>query len=273
MPRFSRATEALSALVLLLAASTAAGQTIDESFAVEGGTLVEGCGGFAGGCRDYRLRGELGLQLDLAAATASIHRSSLEIGLPGEGFRGLTLPVDEIAGTIEDGAIRLVSRPGSGITFDWTLTPTDAGLILQGLYDQGCCDLYAFDFRNVSFAELASREPATVLLLDGGRFGVEVGFEDFEGNPGVARAVAQGDDSGYFWFFDAGSTEVVVKLIDACRSFDRFWFFAAGLTNLRVEITVTDFRTGTERVYRNPMGRTFETILDVEAFATCSRGR
>ncbi|MEE8522357.1 MAG: hypothetical protein V3T72_00370, partial [Thermoanaerobaculia bacterium] len=154
-----RVTHLSTLIVVLLAASAAAAQTMDESFVVEKGTLVRGCGGLVGDCRDYRLRGELGLSLDPAAATAVITTNNLEIAPPGEEFRRLGLPVGEIVGTFEDEVIHFANIPDAYTIFDWTLTRSDSGLVLQGFYDQGCCDLFAFDFRNVSFDELAALEP------------------------------------------------------------------------------------------------------------------
>ncbi len=254
-------------MILTLIAGVASAQT--ESFVVERGTLVEGCGGLTGDCRDFTLRGELELTLEPLNGTAAVTVENFEFGIAGQGFAEMRASEDAIVGTVDGDVIEFTSSPDLSTEIDWTLTRTQSGLLLQGFFDQGCCDQYVLDFRNVSLASLAGRDEP-VLALEGGRFGVEVRFEDFAGGQGTGKAVGQGDSSGYFWFFDEASTEVVVKMVDACDAFGRFWFFAAGLTNLEVEIKVTDLHTGAEKVYHNSMGRTFETILDVDAFATCN---
>ena len=111
-----------------------------------------------------------------------------------------------------------------------------------------------------------------MLLLNDQRFAVEARWSDFAGNQGQGRAVALNADSGYFWFFDADNTEIVVKVLDACDSWGRFWFFAAGLTDVGVELVVTDLASGLERSYSNPLGQAFEPILDTDAFPTCAAG-
>lgn len=53
------------------------------------------------------------------------------------------------------------------------------------------------------------------------------------------------------------------------RPFGRFWVFTAGLTNVEVTQTITDLASGEVVVKRNPMGQTFVSDLDTNAFATC----
>ncbi len=48
-----------------------------------------------------------------------------------------------------------------------------------------------------------------------------------------------------------------------------YWVFAAGMTNLEVTVIVRDTLAGEQQSYVNPLSRPFETILDIEAFATC----
>ena len=61
----------------------------------------------------------------------------------------------------------------------------------------------------------------TTLCLGGGRFKVEARWATVDGS-GTGNAVSLGDDSGRFWFFGAENPELVVKVIDACDTFDRF---------------------------------------------------
>lgn len=101
------------------------------------------------------------------------------------------------------------------------------------------------------------------------RFTVSAGFNFANGDLGFAHAVPLGDgnSSGYYWFFDAGNLEVLVKLIDGCAVNGHFWFFAAGLTNLEVKILVMDAKTGAMKTYTNPANTAFTPIQDTVAFA------
>jgi hypothetical protein len=111
---------------------------------------------------------------------------------------------------------------------------------------------------------------ASELSLLGGRFRVSAAWSTAQGHSGEGHAVPLSDESGYFWFFRDGNTEVVVKLIDACgEPYDRFWFFASGLTNVGVELTVEDTFTDVVRTYGSPVGTNFEPLYDTAAFATC----
>lgn len=108
--------------------------------------------------------------------------------------------------------------------------------------------------------------------LQGGRFRVTAEYEDFVGGAGAAHAILASDESGEFWFFGPGNTELLVKVIDACDEpdFHTFWVFAAGLTNVGVTLTVEDTQTpGAVHQFSNPVGTDFAPILDTASFATC----
>ena len=109
----------------------------------------------------------------------------------------------------------------------------------------------------------------TALCLTGSRFAVSSTFRTRNGSRGVGQAKALTPDTGYFWFFDEDNVEVVVKVLEACGVNDRYWVFAGGLTNVEVETTVEDTSTGQMRVYTNPLETPFQTVTDVQAFATC----
>ena len=76
-------------------------------------------------------------------------------------------------------------------------------------------------------------------------------------------------DTGYFWFFEASSVEVVVKVLDGCPLNAHSWVFAGGLTNVGVTLTVTDTQTGAVKTYTNPPDTALAPIQDTSAFATC----
>ncbi|HEX9669116.1 MAG TPA: CSLREA domain-containing protein [Thermoanaerobaculia bacterium] len=110
----------------------------------------------------------------------------------------------------------------------------------------------------------------TTLCLEEGRFQVTARWTIPSGQTGAAQAVQLTDEAGYFWFFSPDNLEVTVKVLNACvPTFNRYWVFLAGLTNVKVDIVVTDTKTGQVKTYTNPQGRVFRTILDTQAFATC----
>ncbi|MCB1057978.1 MAG: spondin domain-containing protein [Acidobacteria bacterium] len=112
-------------------------------------------------------------------------------------------------------------------------------------------------------------DPPPALALQDGRFLVRVAWEKTDGTRGVATGSALTDDSGVFWFFQPSNLELLIKVLDACSTFDHYWVFAAGLTNVGVEIEVEDTATGTIRRWENPVGQVFEPIQSTTAFSAC----
>jgi len=110
---------------------------------------------------------------------------------------------------------------------------------------------------------------ANTLCLNDGRFAVVATWRTASGASGTAGALSFSDDSGSLWFFAADNAEVVVKVLDACALNSRFWVLAGGVTSVKVDLLVTDTRTGVSRIYRNPQGTPFAPIQDTSAFATC----
>jgi hypothetical protein len=122
-------------------------------------------------------------------------------------------------------------------------------------------------FMGLGLAGSAHADDGTLTLL-GGRFDVQAHYRAPAGE-GEGRAVALSSNSGYFWFFDPGNVEVLVKVVDGCDPYQRFWFFAAGLTNVEVTLRVTDTWAKDTRTYTNPAGRAFLPVQDTAAFDTC----
>ncbi len=242
------------------------------SYRVAPGALIEGCGGIIGDCQYFRLEGTLSLEFDVAAEAASVADSQLRTG-PVNGPLypfpdGAGLQATQLTGEIEDHRVLFTSPAGSFEEVNWRLAPLPGALVLDGTWDQGCCDRFVFDFETVTLEQLDS--PAPALYLREGRFEVSVTWTDFAGEQGSAHALPLGDGSGWFWFFAPDNAELLVKVIDGCASFGRYWFFAAGLTNVGVEIRVEDTAQNRSRVYENPLGQSFAPILDTDAFDTCS---
>jgi hypothetical protein len=111
----------------------------------------------------------------------------------------------------------------------------------------------------------------TLCLGPGGRFKVEASYQTAGSGNGAAKVVKLTDDTGYLWFFSAVNVEAVVKIINACTFNNRYWVYHAGLTDQGVVVTVTDTVApgAPSKVYTNPLGRTYVTITDSSAFATC----
>lgn len=104
----------------------------------------------------------------------------------------------------------------------------------------------------------------THLCLRGDRFQVEVDWVNFQGVPGVGKAVPLSTDTGYFWFFNRENVEVIVKVLDGRGLNGHFWVFYGALSNVEYELTVTDTETGASRTYSNPRGH-FASRGDTEA--------
>ncbi len=111
----------------------------------------------------------------------------------------------------------------------------------------------------------------TTLCLNGGRFEVEIDWEDFEGNTGSGQVDSlQSGDSGLMYFFNAQNLEVLVKVLDGCDINNRVWVFAAATTDVRYTLRVTDTETGAMKQYTNSLGNASDAITDTGAFLSCS---
>lgn len=110
----------------------------------------------------------------------------------------------------------------------------------------------------------------TLCLRQGDRFKVQISWRDQQGGTGRGQAFALPlQDSGLFTFFDPNNVEILVKVLNTCAFSNRIWVFFAGTTNQGFTLTVTDTERDAVQYYTNPVGRTAETVLDVQAFQTC----
>jgi hypothetical protein len=270
---------AVTLVVLPLAPALAAHPiAAPTTYHVRPGSVVLACGGFAGSCHVWQLRGALEVfdghtgHLDVTLPPAIV---SSQLELVTESGHASPFPaagdlrLEELEGSSNGGQLRFESKPGGHQTAELVLVPFRDGLdvtggyVLDGFYDEGCCDRFRIDFGNVV---LRPRRVEGALDFHRGRFRATATWRTAAGKAGSAHPVAIDDESGYFWFFTPGNTEVFVKILDACAKNGRFWIFAGGLTNLGVEITLRDEHLGIAMPIVNPVGRRFETFVDTVSF-------
>jgi len=150
-----------------------------------------------------------------------------------------------------------VIAPGQQATFSFVMTaPANPGtyhtqwqMLKEGIARFG--DIAAQDVAVTEAPPAAARE----LPLMGGHFSVAVSWHDpLSGHAGFGRQVADSDETGFFWFFDASNLELVVKMLDGRPVNGHYWFFYGGLSNVEYWITVNDLASGAVRTYYNPPG-------------------
>ena len=127
----------------------------------------------------------------------------------------------------------------------------------------GRCDIGAFEKTTACVAG------GPFLCLSANRFQVVASWKTASGATGSAQGVELTPDSGYFWFFDRTNVELTLKVLNACSLNSKFWVFLSGATDVQVTLTVTDTKTGTVRMYTNPLNHTFTTVTDTSAFGNC----
>lgn len=104
-----------------------------------------------------------------------------------------------------------------------------------------------------------------LLCLNGNRFAITVAWQDFSGRTGAGMAAGLTSDTGTFWFFDAASVELMLKVLDGRAVNGKFWVFFGALSDVAYTVTVQDTVTGNFRTYTNPAGR-FASVADTMAF-------
>jgi Trypsin len=221
----------------------AQGQTVDRGFQVPAGALALRVG----------LNAEEGLltnELDLA-----IHRGGAPpVGLVecastrdgGYEFCEVAAPA---AGTWN---ARVVSNGGDG-TYQLTIT------ILREV-DLGPC----------------VPGPQTLCIDDApgdGRFEATIAFDtaQSDGQSGMGKAIELDSlgvtSGGIFWFFNQENPEVLLKVLDGCTVNGHHWVFWSAGTNVRLIVTVTDRRTGRQRIYQSPDRTPALPVTDILAFS------
>ena len=117
---------------------------------------------------------------------------------------------------------------------------------------------------------------STDLCLLGDRFTARISWNDGSGEKQafVAEPQTDTDDStaGIFFYYveDASNWEILVKMIDGCRTNDHFWVLVAGSTGFGWTLEVTDEATGVVRTFTHPLDGQGSGLEDFEAFSTCA---
>jgi len=101
-----------------------------------------------------------------------------------------------------------------------------------------------------------------------------VNWWNADGGAGGGRlAEDRTDDSGMFQLFGPENWEILIKVLDGCRTNGRMWVLGASTTNLGYRIQVTDTVTGDSRSYENEPGQAAPAIVDTDAFSVpCDDG-
>ena len=68
------------------------------------------------------------------------------------------------------------------------------------------------------------------------------------------------------WFFRKGNKELLIKVLDACDTFEAYWVFFAATTNVDFTVKVTDTETGLVKEYTNTGGNAADPVQDTFTF-------
>lgn len=235
------------------------------------------CGGFGGSCQLFLLDGFVQLAsvgppeapVATSFVAAELRLRPLEGGGAGFPFpAGDRLQLTELPPQPAADRMVFTSPPDAAEHVELELERAGAeSYLLRGVYEDGCCDGFAYELGGALFDLTGSGLAPAMRLLDG-RFEVTVEWTDFAGGSGPGVPVRFDDRSGRFWFFSPDNPELLVKLIVTCGggASDRIWFFAAGLTNVGVRIVVRDTQLNREKLYESPLGVDYAPVLDTDGF-------
>ena len=107
----------------------------------------------------------------------------------------------------------------------------------------------------------------TTACLNEGRFRVEMIRDTSTEDPRPAFAEMLTSDTAYFWFFTSNNVEILVKVLDACDTFDQFWIFTSGLTNVGTTLTITDTQTGQVWTRETQLDQPYPPAIETEVFS------
>ncbi len=106
------------------------------------------------------------------------------------------------------------------------------------------------------------------LCVRDGRYEVKAEWWTAGGEPSPAFVAEHGTpDSGMFWFLEPSNWEILVKVLDGCKTNGHIWVYGASTTDLGYSIRVRDTLTGEESEYRNEAGKPASAITDSRAFS------
>lgn len=103
------------------------------------------------------------------------------------------------------------------------------------------------------------------LCLNNDSFGIELEWEDTQGNVEFAHGVEVANDGGYFWFRNPANVEIALKILDGRPINGKYWVFFASLTNVRFTLRIRDSQGTLVKEYANPPGE-FKSVADTAAF-------
>ncbi|HEV7535648.1 MAG TPA: ELWxxDGT repeat protein, partial [Acidimicrobiia bacterium] len=210
------------------------------------------------------------------SATAAGPLRDLLPGLEGSQPDHLTSAGNRLFFTADDGVhgVELWQSDGTaaGTRLVDDLAPGGSSANPEGLTAAGDRLYFAADdglsgreLWSVPLSGPACQPGDTRLCLAGGRFQVEIAWQDFQGHTGVGHTLPLTADTGAFWFFDPANVEVIVKVLDARSLNQAFWVFYGALSNVQYSLTVTDTQTGLTRRYDNPAGQ-LASVGDTDGF-------
>jgi len=139
----------------------------------------------------------------------------------------------------------------------------------------------AFPVARAEGATSAACSPSpTRLCLLGGRFAATLSWDDGSGpKPALVagpRADGATSASGLFRFYesDPSNWEVLVKVVDGCRTNGRFWVLVSASTGFGWRLEMVDQVTTLGRAWFHPLDGQASGIADFDAFRGCpSQGR
>lgn len=124
-------------------------------------------------------------------------------------------------------------------------------------------------------AAAACTPSATRLCLLGGRFAATLAWDDGSGSKPALVAEPRTDGitsaSGLFRFYesDPSNWEVLVKMVDGCRTNGRFWVLVSASTGFGWRLEVVDQETTLGRAWFHPLDGRASGVADFEAFRGC----
>lgn len=95
----------------------------------------------------------------------------------------------------------------------------------------------------------------TILWLRGCRFFARVEIDDPRTEVEAGTGVPLTDESGAFWFFDAGNLEVTLKVLDGRAVNQHFWVYLSDTTDIDYRLEIHDTVTGDTWRHENLGGR------------------